>query len=69
MAYRWIIQPKGIITTWLFLTLAVIVACGGAAEAPAEKAAAPAQMAASEKKAGAAEAPAEKAAAPAQMAA
>ncbi len=70
MAYRWIIQPKGIITTWLFLTLAVIVACGGAAEAPAEKAAAPAQMAASEKKA---EAPAQMAAseknadAPAQM--
>ena len=47
MAYRWTIQPKGIITTWLLLTLAFIVACGGAAEAPA----APEQMAAPEKKA------------------
>ena len=47
MSYRWIIQPKGIMTIWLLLTLAVIVACGAAAEVPAasEQKAAPAQPA------------------------
>ena len=68
MAYRWIGQPRGIITIWLLLIMAVIVACGGAAEVPA----APEQIAAPEKKAEAPEqiaAPAEKAATPEQKAA
>ena len=66
MAYRWIGQPRGIITIWLLLIMAVIVACGGAAEVPA----APEAIAAPEKKAEAPKqiaAPAEKAATPKPM--
>ena len=46
MLNRWIIQSKGIMTAWLLLTLAVIVACGSSAEAPTATSEAPTETSA-----------------------